>query len=210
MTRERTPEAEKAHRADTNVDIDRAREIALNKLLTRLADIEVEPHEEMPDIGLVEKAVLAVERVEQLERDLEATNEQLDELNDRLDEHEQLLDALGDITQDKTTKEQKVAAIVRFADQKRDNDNDVMRVIPREIKGLLDVSQRYAYQLVEDIAQKNDWAQMRDPRTQATGKDGGGRQRIKKALEIDFEGVHGDSVPLNKFNNDIAVEGVSA
>lgn len=210
MARDRTPEAEKAHRVDSDVSIDRAREIALNKLLSRLANIEIPDYGETPDIGLVEKAVLAVERVEQLERDLEQTTEQFETITDRLDEHEQLLDALGDITQEKTTKEQKIAAIVRYADQKRDQDNDVMRVEPREIRGLLDVSQRYAYQLVDDLATEFEWAHLRDGRTHASAKNGGGRQRIKKALEIDFEGVHGDAVPLNKFNNNRAVSEGSA
>lgn len=123
------------------------------------------------------------------------------DLREDVDTQGAVVDALEDITNEKTTKEQKVAAIVRYADQKRDNDNAVMRVFPSEIKGLLDVSQRYAYQLVEDLSEEYEWARERKGRTKPTAKDGGGRQRIKKALEIDFEGVHGESAPLNKFNN---------
>lgn len=154
------------------------------------------------DVGTVEATFRALDEYDALRErvaDLEVEN-------DRLREQ---LDALGDIGEQKTSKEQKIAAIVTYANQKRDQDNDVMRVMPGEIKGVVNVSRRYAYDLVDDMADEFDWARIREPRTEASAKDGGGRRRIKKALEIDFEGVHGDPVPVNKFTTKIAAQGVA-
>lgn len=191
---------QKARQRDEEMPTDAAQSVALRKLLYHLADVDLEEGE---DCGLIEAALRIADRIDHLEQDLA-------DLRDEIETHGQVVDALGDITQSKTTKEQKVAAVVRYADQKRDADNDVMRVFPAEIKGLLDVSQRYAYQLVEDIADEYAWARERESRTKATAKDGGGRKRIKKALEIDFEGVHGEAIPLNEFNNDVALKEGSA
>lgn len=184
-----------AQQSDEQMPLDAAQNVALRKLLYQLADVDND------DCGLIEAALRVADRIDRLEQDLA-------DLREDVDTQGAVVDALEDITHEKTTKEQKVAAIVRYADQKRDNDNAVMRVFPSEIKGLLDVSQRYAYQLVEDLSDEYEWAHERKGRTKPTAKDGGGRQQIKKALEIDFEGVHGESVPLNSFNNDrAALEG---
>lgn len=207
MARNRSEEAEKAGKLDDDIAAEDAREIALSKLLTRLADIE---DKDASNIGLIERAVLAVERVERLEDEIDTLHDRLEEFEHELGRHDEQLDALGDITQQKTTKEQKVAAIVRYADQKRDQNNDAIHVFPREIKGLLDVSQRYAYQLVEDIAAEHEWAHHHDGYTEPSAKDGGKRIRHKKALELDFAGNSGESVPLNKFNNGMAIEGGTA
>ncbi|WP_224449335.1 hypothetical protein [Haloprofundus salilacus] len=154
------------------------------------------------EVGVIEATYHALDEIDSLHRrvqELEAENERLNEQ----------LDALGDIGAEKTTKEQKIAAVVRYADQKRDNSNDVMRVTPSEIKGLLDVSRRYSYDLVDSIASEFEWARIRDGRLEPTAKDGGGSRRIKKALEIDFAGVHGEPVPVNKFTTDIPERGVA-
>lgn len=187
-----------ARETDQDIPTDAARDVALGKLLYQLADLD-----EDEDCGLVEAALRVADRIDGLEREL-------NDLREEVDKQGEVVDALEDITQEKTTKEQKVAAIVRYADQKRDRDNDKMLVEPTEIQGLLDVSRRYSYDLVDSIDSEYEWARIRDGRTQATAKDGGGRQRIKKALELDFEGVHGEPVPVNKFTTDMAkVEGTA-
>jgi hypothetical protein len=189
-----------ARKQDDEIPLENKQNIALRKLLYQLADLD---EEEQDDCGLIEAALRVADRIDSLE-------DEMDELREQVESQGQVVDMLGDIEQTKTTKEQKVATIVRFADQKRDDDNDVMRVVPQEIRGLLDVSRRYSYDLVDDIAQANEWARIRDGYTQASAKNGGGRRRVKKALELDFAGVHGEAVPVNKFTTDIAVEGGTA
>lgn len=181
-----------ASERDEKLPVDAAQNVALRKLLYEMAGVDIDG-----ECGLIETALRVADRIDSLEQEV-------NELRDDVDNQAQVVDMLEDITQEKTTKEQKVAAIIRYTDQKRDDDNDKMRITPSEIRGLLDVSRRYSYDLVDDIAEEFEWARVRDGRTQASAKDGGGRQRVKKALEIDFEGVHGEPCPVNKFTTGIA------
>lgn len=185
---------QKARENDAEIPTDAARNIALGKLLYELADLD----DEQDECGMIEAALHVADRMDRLERELA-------DLREEVNQQGQVVDALEDITQEKTTKEQKIAAVVRYADQKRDRDNDKMIVYPQEIRGLLDVSRRYSYDIVDSMAGEFEWARIRDGRTQASSKDGGGRQRVKKALELDFAGVHGEPVPVNKFTTDMAV-----
>jgi len=126
---------------------------------------------------------------------LEAENEQL---RDRLDR-------LGDIGEEKTSKEQKIAAIVTYADNVRDGeDKAAVTVLPKIITGVADVSRRYAYDLVDDMIREFPWAH--DPDNVVAHPEQNTRQ---KGVLIDFEGVHGEAVAVNKFTTRCGAEGVA-
>lgn len=160
----------------------------LRKLAYGLAGDDVDA--ETGSLG--EAVTSAIERVETLEEE----NEQL----------RTRLDKLGDIGEQKTSKEQKIASIVTFADNQRGNDQDAIAVKPSTVKGLLDISERYSYTLVDDLIDEYDWAH--DP-SEIQRYGSVERDASDKSVVIDFEGVHGAAVPLNKFINDTAETGVA-
>lgn len=143
------------------------------------------------------------------------------EVADRIDELEAenanlrtRLDRLGDIGEQKTNKEQKIAAIVTYADNRRGN-RDAQLVKPGEIEGATGVGERYAYDLVDHMIHGDgengtigpdgyDWAH--DPSTLSRRVD---QSAPDKGVVIDFEGVHGSACPLNEFNNATAEMGVA-
>jgi len=142
--------------------------------------------------GLPEAVASAIERVDELERE-----------NERLRSR---LDKLGDIGEQKSSKEQKIAAIVTYAEQRRSDGQDALVVKPGTIKGLVDISERYSYTLVDDMIDEFDWAH--DPsKVQRYGAVE--RDAPDKGVLIDFEGVHGEAVPLSKFINEPAEKGVA-
>jgi len=139
----------------------------------------------------------------------EAVASAIDRVEELEEENEQLrtrLDKLGDIGEQKTSKEQKIAAIVTYADNQRDDDQDAVTVLPKVIKGLVDVRRRYAYDLVDDMVQSYDWAHdSRElPRYGSVEQD-----TPQKGVVIDFEGVHGEAVPVNKFTTGPSATGVA-
>lgn len=177
-----------ARQADQDLDQDQAESMALRKLLYNLADVEP------TDAGLVEAAARAVDRVDALETENEA-------LRSRLQTVEGELDAVRSIGAEKTSKEEKVAQIVQYAENQRD-DASVWRVTAKEIVGITGVSRRYAYDLIDaddGLPAEYDWAAEREPQSKPTGKDGGGTIEWKNALEIDFEQLHTDPESVNKF-----------
>lgn len=142
--------------------------------------------------SLAEAVTSAIDRVDELEQENE-------ELRTRLDK-------LGDIGAEKTSKEQKIAAIVTYADNQRGDDQDAVTVLPKVIKGLVDVRRRYAYDLVDDMVQSYDWAH--DSRN--LSRYGAVEQDTpRKGVVIDFEGVHGEPVPVNKFTTTAQGTGVA-
>ncbi|MFW6376986.1 MAG: hypothetical protein ACOC0F_03345, partial [archaeon] len=76
-----------------------------------------------------------------------ALRRRIDRLEERLDSVERRLDRLGDVGQEATSKEEKFAAILAFAENKR-NGSPKVAVTPQEIKGCTAVSRRYAYELI--------------------------------------------------------------
>jgi len=134
----------------------------------------------------------------------------MSELEDRVDgleaENGELrtrLDKLGDIGQQKTSKEQKVAAIVTYADNQRSAGQSAVTVLPRVIKGLVGVSRRYAYDLVDDMVEEYEWAYDPQKVNVHPGHDGA------KGVLIDFDGIHGEPVSVNKFTTAAARVGVA-
>ncbi|ADQ69112.1 hypothetical protein C499_05990 [Halogeometricum borinquense DSM 11551] len=156
---------------------------ALRKLVYRLAPADREYDH------VAEAASAVVERFQSLE-------EESEQLRDRLDK-------LGDIGERKTSKEEKIAAIVTFAARKK-GEKPAITVKPKTIKGLIDFSRRYAYDLVDDMHDEYEWAH--DP-TQVDQYGMLEKDTSQKGILIDFDGVHGDPVPVNKFTTGTAEQG---
>lgn len=159
--------------------------------------------EEESDLGIVEAAFRAADEFDHLQQRLEAENAQLRER----------LDRLGDIGQEKTSKEQKIAAIVTYADNARKSNQDCITVLPETIKGVADVSERYAYRLVDDMVSGDgengtvgpdgyDWAL--DPQERPRRVD---QDKPQKGVIIDFKQPHDDPAALNKFINESTAQG---
>lgn len=136
-------------------------------------------------------------------RDVAAKVERLEAENEDLRNR---LDQLGDIGAEKTTKEQKVAAIVTYAHQSRRDGQDAVTVLPKHIKGLVDVSRRYAYDLVDSMVEEFDWAH--DP-SEVRQYGSLEKDTPQKGVCIDFEGVHGEPCPVNKFTTQPTAVGVA-
>ncbi len=185
---------EEAANVDDAVDDDQAMDMAVRRLVHNIAGTA-----EDGDVQVFEATARALDQLDKLQErvdDLEAENE---ELRTRLDK-------LGDIGEEKTDKEQKIAAIVTFATNQRSDGRDAVAVKPSTIKGLVDVSERYSYTLVDDMIDDYDWAH--DP-TEIQRYGAVERDTSDKSVVIDFEGVHGEAVPLNKFINESAEKGVA-
>ncbi len=115
---------------------------------------------------------------------------------ERLDAVEKQLTALGDIGAAKTTKEEKLAAIVTFAQNKGGNQSATVAVTADEIQGCVGVSRRYAYELIDDAAATLDGARVREATDVQTST---GVEHKKKALLVDCESVHGLDEAVNSF-----------
>ena len=173
--------------------VEHTRQLAfLRKLAFQLADTG--PDE---DVDLHEAVTRAVDRVEELEH--------------RLDELEEMKEMLSDVGTQKTSKEEKVAAIVTYASQKDGGMRGTV-VKPKEIAGIVGVSKRYAYDLIDDIVHGDgehgsltpdgyDWAE------EASSFSAVDKETPERGLAVDFERLHEDDEALNKFINDQAVEG---
>lgn len=134
----------------------------------------------------------AVDRVETLEQRVEA----LDDVSDML----------ADVGEQKTSKEAKISAVVTYAANTRRNDQPAVTVLPKAVKGVTEVSRRYAYDLVDDMIEEYAWAH--DP-TDIDRYGAVERDTAQKGVLIDFEGVHGEAVPVNKFTTRSASQGVA-
>ena len=173
--------------------VEHSRQLAyLRQLAHRLADIGDEE-----DVDLREAVGRAVDRVEELEQ--------------RLDELEEMKEMLSDVGTKKTSKEEKVASIVTYASQKEGGMSGTV-VKPKEIAGIVGVSKRYAYDLIDDIVHGDgehgsltpdgyDWA-LEASEISAVDKD-----TPDRGLAVDFERLQDDDESLNKFINGQPVEG---
>jgi len=176
---------------------------ALKQLVWGLADGDAEDYDHI--VAGVHSALDTVERMDERIDELEAENERL----------RSRLDKLGDIGQEKTNKEQKIAAIVTYAENERRSDQSAVSVKPRTIKGLVGVSRRYANDLIDDMVNGDgengtvgpdgyDWAH--DSRDLPRHLE---QDTPDKAVVVDFEGVHGDPVPVKEFTTASAGMGVA-
>lgn len=116
------------------------------------------------------------------------------EFHDRFADIEDQMDAVQSVGTEKTTKEQKIAQVVAFAENQRNADTNATTVTMQNIKGATGVSRRYAYDLAEDMVERYTWAL--DPKQQTRAVDQKQRQR---GVMIDFEQLHTDPAAVNKF-----------
>jgi regulator of replication initiation timing len=136
----------------------------------------------------------------------ETLKPRLDELEGRVDELEAENERLRARLSESGGKEEKVAAIVRFALNKRGAADDAIKITPEEIKGATGVSRRYAYDLVDDLPDEFDWC-LRPEEMQQYGAIELDLSSQAKCLGIDFAGVHSAGCPVNKFTTASEGEG---
>ena len=140
----------------------------------------------------------------------ERTRAEIDDLETAVASHGETLDTIADIGDDKTSQEEKLGAIVAYANQARGNSSKAL-VTPKEIAGATGCSKRYAYDLVDKIGGLREdgsgggydegeypWATVRKAQTVPTANGG---ERKSKGLKIDFDRVQRDPDALNWFNN---------
>ncbi|MDL0118511.1 hypothetical protein PNQ29_03270 [Halobacterium salinarum] len=120
--------------------------------------------------------------------------QQIAEYEQRLEQLEARLDVL-DQHRDASTKAEKIASVLAFAQNKADSDGKVA-VTPAEIRGCTGVSRRYAYDLVDAIADDVEGVQIREGHQVQTGS---GIERKSKALLVDCERVHELNESVNQF-----------
>lgn len=130
-----------------------------------------------------------------------------DELDKRVGTLEQNIAAISDLGREKTTKEEKITAIVHFATNKADDPTSSRVTLrPSDIQGVAGVTQRYSYNLIDELPNqygfflaKQDIRQYGDLQIDKSSQ--------KRALIVDLELLHQDDVALNKFNNRTTEEG---
>lgn len=127
----------------------------------------------------------------------------LQELEERVDELEAENQRLQERLKDTSDKNGKKAAIVEFAQNKREAGKPLVKVCAMDIKGATGVSRRYAYDLVDDLPDEEDWFLTPEEMDQY-GSIQLDKNKQEKFLGVDFEGVHSAGVPVNKFTTDQA------
>lgn len=165
--------------------------VAFRRLITRLTDA---PEEEVDEMNAIQKVDAALDRVESLE-------EENRYLRQEVDQHEARLEAFADIADQKTSKEQKIAAIVQYGENLR-GSAEKWNITAKEIRGATGVTRRYSYDLIEDLAESFEWAEVREPQEKPSAKDGGSTIQWKKAVRIDYAALHTDQEAVNKFTTD--------
>lgn len=166
----------------------------IKRTLVVLTDAEIggehHPLEGLPDAG-------------------EQTRGDIDDLQSAVTNHGKQLEAIRDVGSEKTGKDEKVAAIAAFAQQKVDGSQSKVLVEASEIRGCTGVSRRYAYDLVDTIGNSDqyEWAGVRDAMSVTTGS---GTTQKKKALKVDCGKLRGSSQDpdtVNKFTTRTDEEG---
>lgn len=152
------------------------------------------------DIPLVKAAVWALtdaefETVDDLPAAGQDVRAELNDLAERVSTLEDRVAAIGDVGTEASTKEEKYAAVLAFAANKQGTDGKVA-VTPAEIRGCTGVSRRYAYDLVEAMADDIEGVRFREAKQVQTSS---GVEQKSKALLVDCERVHRDRAGVNKF-----------
>lgn len=129
-------------------------------------------------------------------------NRQVKTYEERLNAVERQLAAFGDVSTTKTTKEQKLAAVLHFAANKQGGLSQTVAVTADEIQGCVGVSRRYAYDLIEEAADVCAGVRVREATDVQTST---GVKHKKKALLVDCEQVHTDGGSVNQFTTQRAV-----
>lgn len=180
---------EKARQIEQAVDEQQQLVIAFRKMTKGIADIDPD---ERQDMGLVETTFRALEEFQQMRERvafLEGENQEMREMMERFE----------DIGAEKSSKEQKIAAIVTWAmRQAGDETSDRVAVTARDIIGCTGVTRRYAYDLIDDLPGEYEWMLDRSDVSQY------GELEIEKgaqtrAVIVDCELLHEDDGAVNKF-----------
>lgn len=116
------------------------------------------------------------------------------ETADRVDELQGQVQAIQDIGSASTTKEEKIAQVVSYAQGAASDGEDRVTVTVKNVKGVAGVSRRYAYDLAEDMIDDYDWAL--DPQEQNLRPD---EEQRQKGVIVDLELLHEDAEAVNKF-----------
>ncbi len=136
-----------------------------------------------------------VEGPEELPAAARRTVENRREAREELDAVRSRVAALGDLGEERTSKEEKIATVLMFAFNKGDGESKVS-VTPQEIRGCTGVSRRYAYDLVEEIGSSVTGCQIREAETVRTST---GSKRKPKALLVDCSVVQAEPDGMNRF-----------
>lgn len=173
------------HEAVTDEDSLDARITALETAIIELREqFERANNRDIPLLkGTVRAAIDAdIDEIGELPDAGQTFNRQLRTTEERLDAVEQQLAALGDIGTTKTTKEQKLAAILTFAANKRGNQSSMVTVTANEIQSCTGVSRRYAYELIDEAAEMCAGVRVREATDVQTST---GVEHKKKVLPVD-------------------------
>jgi hypothetical protein len=130
--------------------------------------------------------------------------ETVDGHGDELDDLRSEVSSIGDAMADGGNggKQAKVFDIVQQARNLRERDQPVVKLKARDIVAATGCSRRYAYDLMDDLPEEHNFllspAEMQQYGDLELDND-------ERALGVDFEGVHSDGVPVNKFTTGGAV-----
>lgn len=131
------------------------RDFALLKgSLRRLLDVDEEDSlEDLPGYAAAfTRDGAADDRIERLEED-----------NRRLEERLQVLET--NLTSQQSGKFQKHAKILEFADNKRSKDQSAIAIVNEDVVGCVGCSRKYAYDLMEEMAETYSFATLRNHET---------------------------------------------
>jgi ERCC4-type nuclease len=133
--------------------------------------------------------------------------EEFQSISERLADIEKNVNAISDLGREKTTKEEKIAAIVQYSlNQATGSKKDAVALRPKEIKGVAGVSERYAYNLVDDLPDEYEFF-LDKSKVKQYGSLEIDKDSQQRALLIDLELLQDDDEALNKFNNGTTNEG---
>jgi hypothetical protein len=157
------------------------------------------------DIPLLKGTVRAIisaeiDSLEELPAAGRAFGRRVVDREERLSQVEARLDVLGRHS-DASTKADKIAAVLAFAQNKAGGGK--VAVTPAEIRGCTGVSRRYAYDLVDAIAEEVAGVRIREGGTVQTAS---GTERKPKALLVDCERVHDQREAVKQFTTGGEVE----
>ena len=175
-------------------------DVAMKKLLYGIAgyDENRTVPDEKTDVDVAREAVGRV-------NNLEAENEELREL---VENQQTQLQVISDLASDNSSKNEKVAALVVYADNTR-NGQGVVKLDVRDIMGATGVSRRYAYDLMDRLPGEHEWCHSGEDLRQY-GDMEIDKSSQQRTLAIDFDGSHGDACPVNKFTTQFTQNTVSA
>mgnify|MGYP000610221254 CR=1 FL=1 len=168
------------------------------------AELQVAANRDVPLLKGTVRGMLheEIETTDELPPAGRAFGQRIAERRERLEQLEARLEMLTHHT-NTSTKAEKITAVLTFA-QNKANGSGKVAVTPAEIRGCTGVSRRYAYDLVDAIADDVPGVQVRESTQVKTTK---GTKRKQKALLVDCEEVHGLDEAVNSFTTPTGGDG---